>query len=156
MQTCTAERIAYRNMVDGLDASEARAYRNPCREWIGAQIRADAFGYVSPGMPEQAYRVAYLSYRKNGIYGEMFVAARVAAAHVETDVRRIIAIGLSEIPAKSRLTEAVNDIIVAWDGSRDREDVADRIDACYGSLLDRALERYGAERAVLPARGEDP
>ena len=138
LKTYTAERVAYRNLVDGLDASEAGEYRNPHREWIGAQIRADAFGYVSPGMPEQAaelaYRDAWLSHRKNGIYGAMFVAAMIAAAYVQNDIRRIIGTGLSEIPRKSRLAEAVEDIVAAWDKYRDWEQVADRIDERYGNL----------------------
>jgi len=42
----TAERIAYRNLVNGLWPPESAAHRNPYREWIGAQIRADIWGYV--------------------------------------------------------------------------------------------------------------
>ena len=134
----TAERVAYRNLVDGLSPSEAGDYLNPCREWIGAQIRADAFGYACPGMPEMAaelaYRDAYLSHRKNGIYGEMFVAAMIAAAYVEGEVREIIRIGLSEIPQETRLTEAVQSVIECWDRSKDWERVSDHIDERYGDL----------------------
>ncbi|MBN1670413.1 MAG: ADP-ribosylglycohydrolase family protein [Kiritimatiellae bacterium] len=134
----TAERVAYRNLVDGLAPEQAGEYLNPCREWIGAQIRADAFGYACPGMPELAaelaFRDAYLSHRKNGIYGEMLVAAMLAAAYVEPDIRKIIEIGLSEIPAKSRLAEAVLSVIEAWDASKAWEKVADHIDTRYGKL----------------------
>ncbi len=52
-QVYTAERIAYRNLVNGLKPPETATYLNPAREWIGAQIRADAFGYVCPGFPEK-------------------------------------------------------------------------------------------------------
>jgi len=134
----TAERVAYRNLVDGLPPSEAGEYLNPCREWIGAQIRADSFGYVCPGWPEKAaelgYRDAYVSHRKNGIYGEMFVAAMIAAAYVEPSIERIIEIGLSEIPKASRLTEAVERVIEWWSESKEWESVADRIDEYYGDL----------------------
>ena len=134
----TAERVAYRNLVDGIPPQRCGEVLNPCREWIGAQIRADAFGYACPGWPELAaelaYRDAYLSHRKNGIYGEMFVAAMIAAAFVESDIHKIIEIGLSEIPARTRLTEAVQNVVAWWDQASDWEDVADHIDAHYGDL----------------------
>jgi len=137
-KTYTAERIAYRNLVDGIPAEEAGAHLNPCREWIGAQIRADAFGYVCPGMPEAAaglaYKDAFLSHRKNGIYGEMLVAAMIAAAFVEHDIHKIIEIGLSEIPHGSRLSEAVRGVVEVWDKTNAWEKVADHIDRHYGNL----------------------
>jgi ADP-ribosylglycohydrolase len=134
----TAERVAYRNLVDGIPPSEAAEHLNPCREWIGAQIRADAFGYACPGRPELAaelgYRDASLSHRKNGIYGEMLVCAMIAAAYVERDIAKIIEIGLSEIPAKSRLAEAVRNVVTWWKESGDWEKVAGHIDEHYGAL----------------------
>ena len=108
----TAENVAYRNFVNRRWPPESASWRNPFREWIGAQIRADIFGYVAPGWPEKAaelvYRDASISHVKNGIYGEMFVAAMLAASFVKSDVREIVEIGLSEIPAKCRLSEAVS------------------------------------------------
>ncbi len=134
----TAERVAYRNLVDGLPPSEAGGHLNPCREWIGAQIRADSFGYACPGWPERAaelaYRDAYLSHRRNGIYGEMLVAAMIAAAFVEGDVEMIVGIGLSEIPKASRLAEAVQRVVEWWKASKDWTQVADQIDEHYGDL----------------------
>jgi len=125
----TAERVAYRNLVDGLEPPETATYRNPCREWIGAQIRADAFGYATPGWPERAaefaFRDAALSHVMNGVYGEMFVAAMIAAAYVEKDIRKIIQVGLSEIPARSRLAEAVRNVMEWWEGSADCADAAE-------------------------------
>jgi hypothetical protein len=38
----TAERVAYRNLLDGIEPGRAALVANPFREWIGAQIRTDA------------------------------------------------------------------------------------------------------------------
>jgi hypothetical protein len=87
--------------------SWVRSYKNPFREWIGAQIRADGWAWACAGRPELAaefaYRDASWTHTRNGIYGEMFFAALQAAAFVERDMQRLIDIGLSEIPANCRL-----------------------------------------------------
>ena len=132
----TAENSAYRNFVNRRWPPESATWRNPYREWIGAQIRADIFGYVTPGWPEKAaefaFRDASISHVKNGIYGGMFVGAMLAAAFVSSDISAIIEMGLSEIPANCRLAEAVRDVL-AWSRmSTDWEDVWDRIQESYG------------------------
>jgi ADP-ribosylglycohydrolase len=132
----TAERIAYRNMINGIDGLEVAAYRNPYREWIGAQIRADVYGYVCPGDPRRAAALAWkdaaLSHTRNGIYGAMWVAAMVAAAFVLPDPETIILAGLAEIPPRSRLAEAVRDV-VAWSKQLATwEEVFAKIDGVYG------------------------
>lgn len=123
----TAERVAYRNLVNGLEPPQTAIYRNPYREWIGARIRADAFGYAAAGQPEVAaelaFRDASLSHVKNGIYGAMFVAAMLAAAFATDDVREVIEIGLSEIPARSRLAEAMRQVL-AWHAHYDHWEAA--------------------------------
>jgi ADP-ribosylglycohydrolase len=111
LQVFTAERIAYRNLLAGLPVSEAGSHRNPCREWIGALIRADAFGWSNPGRPRQAAtlaaRDAALSHVANGIYGEMWSAALVAAAFTATSLREAFDRALAFVPAGSRLAAAL-------------------------------------------------
>lgn len=126
----TAERVAYLNLLAFQEPPETATARNPYREWIGAQIRGDIFGWINPGRPEaasaMAWRDARLSHVKNGIYGEMFTAALLAGAFVARDVREAIMMGLGEIPAGSRLAEAIRFAMAlpktepTWEGALDR------------------------------------
>ena len=136
LKVYTAERVAYRNLVNGLVPPETATFMNPYREWIGAQIRADMFGYVTPGMPELgaelAFRDASLSHVKNGIYGEMFVSAMISATFATDDIEEIINIGLSELPERSRLAEAVRNV-VAWSRKySDWRDAWNKVNEEYG------------------------
>lgn len=103
---CTAEEEALEQLKAGTRA-ECAANFNRYVEWIGAAIRADAFGYAEPGNPEAAaklsYNDAYLSHRKNGIYGEMFCAAAVAAAFTAKTPLDAVKEGMKQIPKDSEL-----------------------------------------------------
>lgn len=132
----TAERVAFENLLAYVQPPATARVRNPYREWIGAQIRADVWGWVRPGDPaaaaELAWRDARLSHVENGVYAEMLVAAMIAAAFVEDEPARIVASGLSVVPALSRLAEAVR-----W-----AADLATTTEE-WETVLDRLHERLG-------------
>lgn len=112
---CTAERVAYVNFVNGYLPPDSAVYKNPYREWVGAQIRGDYFGYINPGDPaaaaDMAWRDASVSHIKNGIYGELFASCAIACAAVTDDIDEILLGGLSHIPTTSRLYAAVMAVI---------------------------------------------
>lgn len=136
----TAERVAYKYLVNRVFPPRSASFRNPYREWIGAQIRADMFGYVAPGMPEiaaeMAWRDASISHIKNGIYGEMFVAAMLSAAAVTRDIDEIIKIGLSQIPEKSRLAEEIRGVLGWKEEGLTWEEALDRIHKKFNEYSD--------------------
>ncbi|MFG2992959.1 ADP-ribosylglycohydrolase family protein [Streptomyces sp. NPDC048257] len=136
-RTFTAERIAYRNLLLGLEPPATATHHNPFREWIGALIRADVHGWTNPGDPAaaaaQAYRDAALTHTGNGVYAALFVAAATAeAATGRADVHTALRAGLAVVPPRSRLAGAVRSGI-RWAGQEaDFDLVVDRLHARYG------------------------
>ena len=120
--TWTAERAAYAtllaNMHDEFVNGDEPGFdiaicsKNAYNDWIGAQIRADLYGWVCPGRPalaaELAARDASLSHRGDGIYGAMFVAALGAAIPASSSLEAAVDQALEQIPATSRAAAAVS------------------------------------------------
>ncbi|MGV9676154.1 ADP-ribosylglycohydrolase family protein [Nocardia sp. NPDC003482] len=125
LQTYTAERVAYRNLIDGFAPPETARHRNPYREWIGALIRADVYGYVCPGDPiraaELAARDAAVSHTGNGVWAASWGAALVAAAFTAGSAAAALDVAQRVIPANSRLARAISEVLddhrrgMGWD-----------------------------------------
>ncbi len=135
-QVFTAEQAVYRNLVHGLQLPEATLYRNPYREWIGAQIRGDAFGWAHPGDPRAAAVLAHqdaaLSHVTNGVYGEMWSAALVSSAFTSDSAREAVEASLAHVPPRSRLHEAIRDVLDQHAGG-----------STWDAALARIQDRYG-------------
>lgn len=139
---CTAELQAIQNVLNHwirlpeaaipVGAAFTRRHWNPFREWIGAQIRADGWAWACAGRPELAaelaWRDASWTHERNGIYGELFMAAMQAAAFVVHEPFELIHIGLSEIPVDCRLARAVRMALAWFDECRDFDDAMDRLE----------------------------
>ncbi|MDX3645409.1 ADP-ribosylglycohydrolase family protein [Streptomyces sp. MB09-02B] len=135
-RTFTAERVAYRNLLSGVDPPRTARHRNPFREWIGALIRADVHGWTNPGDPaaaaEQAHRDATLTHTANGVYAAMFVAATIAeAATGAHDVHQCLRTGLTVVPPHSRLAKAIDHALRLATEIRDFDTVVDELHATY-------------------------
>jgi ADP-ribosylglycohydrolase len=137
-RTFTAERVAYRNLLDGVEPPHTARHRNPFREWIGALIRADVHGWTNPGAPasaaEQAHRDAVLTHTANGVYAAMFTAAVIAEAATGTsDVHACLRTGLTVVPPDSRLSRAIHHGIELATGQRDFDRVVDALHAAHAA-----------------------
>lgn len=135
-RTFTAERVAYRNLLLGIEPPDTARHHNPFREWIGAAIRADVHGWTHPGDPAsaaaQAHRDATLTHTANGVYGAMFVAGTIAAAGGGADVHASLRAGLSVVPPRSRLADAVRGAIQLARAHTVFDTVVDRLHAAHG------------------------
>jgi len=135
-QVYTAERAAYTNLIHAVPVAQVATTRNPYREWIGALIRGDAFGWANPGRPrdamELAYRDATLSHTANGIYGELWAAALLSCAFSATTIREAFDASLDHVPPRSRLSEALHDVRDWHDEGLSWDTAIDRIRAKYG------------------------
>ncbi|MFJ8789641.1 ADP-ribosylglycohydrolase family protein [Streptomyces sp. NPDC102462] len=137
-RTFTAERIAYRNLLAGIEPPHTARHRNPFREWIGALIRADVHGWTNPGDPaaaaEQAHRDAVLSHTANGVYAAMFIAATIAAAATGTlDVHACLRVGRTVVPPGSRLAQALDHAVLLAAEHADFDQVVDALHARYSA-----------------------
>ncbi|MFI6767633.1 ADP-ribosylglycohydrolase family protein [Streptomyces sp. NPDC050355] len=146
-RTFTAERVAYRNLLDGVEPPHTARHRNPFREWIGALIRADVHGWTHPGDPAaaaaQAWRDAALSHTANGVYGAMFAAGALAeAAGGTADVHGALRAGLAVIPPRSRLARAVRFAVAA------ARDEPTGTPEGFGAVVDRLHAAYGRHHWV--------
>lgn len=135
-QVFTAERAAYTNLVRGVPLEMVGSVRNPYREWIGALIRGDIFGWVLPGRPAEAVRLAFqdasLSHTGNGVYGELWSAALVSCAFAAGSAREALERSLGFVPARSRLAFALRDVMAMHAAGTSWEQALAGIQAGYG------------------------
>lgn len=135
---CTAEDVALKNLTKGLPPGKVGEKDNPYCEWIGADIRADPWGYMAPGWPERAaamaYTDAYISHRRQGIYGEMFFAAAIAAAFAVDDPVEALQVGLTEIPRRCALAKAVRWALRISHEIKDYEQARAAVDAKFKGM----------------------
>jgi ADP-ribosylglycohydrolase len=132
----TAERVAYRNLLEGVDPARAAVVGNPFREWIGAQIRTDAYGWANPGDRTAAARLALvdarLSHTGAGVDGALWVAAMSAAALVLDDPVDAGVAGLEVVDERGAIARAVGFGLSLADAELD--DALDALHAEYGDL----------------------
>ena len=100
----TAEKVALENLRKGIWPPESGKNNNFWFDAIGAQMRADIWGLITPGCPDIAKQYAEMdgsiSHAGVGIEGEVYVAALISNAFFESDIRKNIDMALKYIPAE--------------------------------------------------------
>jgi len=115
--------VARSGLVAGLKPPLSGSFRNQYKDSNGCFIRSEIWACLAPGLPEIAVRYAYedaiIDHSGEGMYGEIFCAALESAAFVESDIRKLIDIGLSYIPNDSAVARCINKAVECYDKKLD-------------------------------------
>ncbi len=117
----TAEKVALNNLKAKIFPPQSGIYNNPYYDFIGAQMRADLWGQITPGCPEIAKYYAELdgtiSHSGIGIEGEVYVAELISNAFFEKDIRKNIDKSLSFLPneTESHYTHTIKEAITIYE-----------------------------------------
>lgn len=99
------------NMSGGLQPPISGYVNNFYRDSCGCFIRSELWACTMPGHPDMAVRYAFedaiVDHADEGLYAEIFCAAVQSAAFVESDLYRLVDIGLSYIPEDCDVAKAV-------------------------------------------------
>ena len=111
------------NMRQGLPPPLSGTVNNLYKHSCGAYIRSEIWACIAPGMPHVAARYAYedaiLDHGDGeGTYAEVFMAALESAAFLVHDLRKVIEIGLSFIPAECGVARAVGTALECFDAGK--------------------------------------
>lgn len=105
-----------KNYYDSIFAPESgRPENNFHADDIDFQIEADYIGFMSPGMPRTAAKLAekvgHIMNYGDGVYGGIFIGALYSQAFFRNDIPGIIDFALKSIPAESDYYKIVKDVI---------------------------------------------
>lgn len=130
--------VAVSNYKMCLKAPLTGSYRNKFGAGMGAAIRTELWACLAPANPTLAAKFARedgcTDHYGDGVYAAMFLAAVESAAFIENDIKKLIKIGLDQIPENSKLCTAFKDTL-AW--------YAETADVCKTREL--ILEKYGVD-----------
>jgi len=97
-----------KNFIRGIEPPTSGWFDNEYfRESMGAPIRSEIWGFISPGNPDLAASYAekdgILDHWKDAVWAEQFFAAIEASIFFENDINKLIDIGLNYVPENSKL-----------------------------------------------------
>ena len=150
----STEHTAYLRLKSGIEAPRSGSIplnSKVVAEQIGAQIFIDGWAMVAPGDPQLAAdlarRAASVSHDGEAIYAAQVLAAMEAQAFVESDIRKLIDMGLSFIPKDSVIYQMIGDIRSWHAEEKDWRVARKRLAAHYG------YDTYGGNTHVVPNHG---
>ena len=120
------------NMRRGLIPPLSGDYQNTWKDSNGAWIRTEIWASLCPGRPDLAAKYAIEDAMVDHGSGEgtiaaAFVAAMQSAAFVEKDLRKIINIGLANVPKESRLAKSIVKTIECYEAGMTPKEARDTI-----------------------------
>ncbi len=150
----STEHTAFLRLKDGIEAPRSGSMEingKVVAEQIGAQIFIDGWAMVAPGDPELAAdlarRAASVSHDGEAIYGAQVLAAMEAQAFVESDIGKLIDVGVSFIPEDSVIYRMIVDLR-EWRGKEpDWRKAFALLAADYG------YDKYGGNCHIVPNHG---
>jgi ADP-ribosylglycohydrolase len=85
------------------------------KECMGCPVRSEIWGFVCPGNPklaaEYAWMDATLDHAEASVWAEVFLAAIDSMVFFESDIRKLLQIGLDAVPSDSQFAQCINDAI---------------------------------------------
>lgn len=147
----STEHTAFLRLKHGMSAPQSGSMATNGKivaEQIGSQIFIDGCGLVAPGDPEfaadLARRFASVSHDGEAIYGAQVVAAMEAQAFVETDIQKLIDVGVSFIPRDSVIYRLIADLREWRAAESDWRKTREKIVANYG------YDKFGGGCHMVP------
>ena len=124
--------IGKSNLLMGLMPPLSGEYENYWKHSNGAWIRSEIWACLAPGCPDVAIKYAMEDAMVDhglgeGTYAELFTTAMQSAAFVINDIRALIKIGLSKIPATCRVARSVKMVCECYDKGMDWKELREKI-----------------------------
>jgi ADP-ribosylglycohydrolase len=140
----STEHTAYLRLKSGVPAPLSGSIElngKTVAEQIGAQIFIDGWAMVSPGNPDQAAYLAEqagrVSHDGEAVHAAKLLAAMEAQAFVESDVQKLLDVGLSYVPNDALIRRVVEDVR-AWHAGDNGQD--------WERTRALVAERYGYDK----------
>ncbi|MFI6980201.1 ADP-ribosylglycohydrolase family protein [Embleya sp. NPDC050154] len=132
-----AEQAAYLALLGGALPPATVSAGSARGDTDEAMARADLYGYVAPGDPRRAARLArkdaVVSHAGEGLYAAMWSAALAAAAFTARNAAQAVGVSLRHVPLESRLSGAIQGVLVAYTRGRTWEQAAAEVHQRYGT-----------------------
>ena len=139
------------NLQAGILPPYSGIRNNFFKDSCGAFIRSEIWACIAPGRPDIAAKYAYEDAiidhgDGEGTYAAVFCAAMESAAFVESDIYKLIDIGLSYIPEDCAVTKAINCAIDCYKKSMPWLDARNKMLEDYrGSAFYQSLNMIAQE-----------
>jgi hypothetical protein len=112
--------LFHKNYERGILPPLSGSFNNPVfRNGMGCPIRSEIWGLICPNQPEKAVLLAemdgIIDHTGESVYAEQFLAAMESLLFSETDILRLIELGLGYIPGDCKVRLCVETVLAEWE-----------------------------------------